>query len=279
MTTFTRTWNASYEQSPEDDDDALEGALRIREVREDVRERLEVDHSWAGDAHDGKHKQVSFIAQGSDPTLDADNFALYCKSVGGKTNLFFKDEDGTVIQMTGGGVIKGLPPGAIVAFAGAIATGFLECTGQAVSRSTYADLFTAIGTTYGAGDGSTTFNVPDCTGRTIFGKESVATRLTNAVSGVDGATLGETGGDQLSQQHTHTASSSSDGAHTHTITYYTDLGGGGGAGRIDGLTTPAGTQTSSSSGAHTHTITVNDFGTGASQNIPPAIVLRWGIKY
>lgn len=63
-------------------------------------------------------------------------------------------------------------------------------TGQAISRTTYATLFAIIGTTYGAGDGSTTFNLPDKTGRVSAMKEATATRLTSAVSGVDGATMG-----------------------------------------------------------------------------------------
>ena len=52
-------------------------------------------------------------------------------------------------------------------------TGFLMCYGQAVSRTTYAALFAAIGTAYGAGDGSTTFNVPDCRGRVTAGGDAM----------------------------------------------------------------------------------------------------------
>jgi microcystin-dependent protein len=62
--------------------------------------------------------------------------------------------------------------------------------GQPISRTTYAALFSLIGTTYGAGDGSTTFNLPDKTGRVSVMKEVSATRLTTAGGGVDGATLG-----------------------------------------------------------------------------------------
>jgi microcystin-dependent protein len=61
-------------------------------------------------------------------------------------------------RMTGQGPV---PIGAFIDFAGTTApAGYLPCNGQAVSRTTYAELFTAIGTTWGAGDGSTTFNVP-----------------------------------------------------------------------------------------------------------------------
>jgi hypothetical protein len=95
-----------------------------------------------------------------------------------------------------------VPAGAVMSYAGSSApTGWLLCNGAAVSRTTYADLFTAISTTFGTGDGSTTFNLPDCTGRVIAGKEAAATRLTSAVSGVDGATLGSA---SQSQSHTLT---------------------------------------------------------------------------
>jgi microcystin-dependent protein len=60
--------------------------------------------------------------------------------------------------------------------------GFLACDGSAVSRTTYASLFSAIGTTYGAGDGSTTFNVPDLQGRVLASVEGTTGRLTGADS-------------------------------------------------------------------------------------------------
>jgi len=54
-----------------------------------------------------------------------------------------------------------------------VPTGFLACDGTAVSRTTYSTLFTAIGTTWGTGDGSSTFNVPDLTDRVAIGKSPV----------------------------------------------------------------------------------------------------------
>lgn len=60
--------------------------------------------------------------------------------------------------------------GQVIFMAGANApSGFLKCNGQLVSRTTYASLFAVIGTTYGAGDGSTTFNVPDLRGEFVRG--------------------------------------------------------------------------------------------------------------
>ena len=73
----------------------------------------------------------------------------------------------------------GMPVGSVVAYAGASAPpGFLLCNGQAVSRTTYAGLFTAIGTTYGIGDGATTFNVPNLSGQFIRGRgtDSIGTK-------------------------------------------------------------------------------------------------------
>lgn len=75
------------------------------------------------------------------------------------------------------------PAGRIEQYGGASApTGWLECDGSAVNRTTYARLFTAISTTWGVGDGSTTFNVPDFRGRVLVGKGTG----TLAASGVNG---------------------------------------------------------------------------------------------
>ena len=72
------------------------------------------------------------------------------------------------VTLDGGGV--GSPAGSVIYHAANTApTGFLKANGAAVSRSTYAALFTAIGTTFGAGDGSSTFNVPDLRGEFIRG--------------------------------------------------------------------------------------------------------------
>ena len=63
-----------------------------------------------------------------------------------------------------------VPTGVVMPYAGDTAPeGFLLCNGQAVSRTTYANLFTFIGTKYGAGDGSTTFNVPNLVNRFVEG--------------------------------------------------------------------------------------------------------------
>jgi microcystin-dependent protein len=92
-----------------------------------------------------------------------------------------------------------LPAGTILDYGGSSApTGFLLCDGTAYSRTTYADLFAVIGTTYGAGDGSTTFNVPNLAERVSVGKHSSGTF----------ATLGATGGAETAAlpNHAHSVS-------------------------------------------------------------------------
>lgn len=97
--------------------------------------------------------------------------------------------DGTVPPVASSGV----PTGSIVAFTvfSTIPTGWLKCDGSAVSRSTYATLFATIGTVFGTGDGSTTFNLPNLQGRVIVG-----------INGSDASfdTMGEVGG---AKTHTH----------------------------------------------------------------------------
>jgi microcystin-dependent protein len=111
-----------------------------------------------------------------------------------------------------------IPVGMITDYAGSSApSGWLLCYGQAISRTTYASLFAAISTTYGSGDGSTTFNVPDIRGRVTAGQDdmggSSANRLTNQSGGLNGDTLGATGGSE-----THTLTEAELAAHDHGAT-------------------------------------------------------------
>jgi microcystin-dependent protein len=94
------------------------------------------------------------------------------------------------------------PTGTVVPFAGTVApAGYLLAFGQAVSRTSYPGLFAVIGGTYGSGDGSTTFNLPDLRGRMAAGKDNMggtaANRITNGGSGIVGTTLGAAGGTEV----------------------------------------------------------------------------------
>lgn len=75
-------------------------------------------------------------------------------------------------------------------------TGWLLCDGSAIDRTTYADLFTLIGTTYGAGDGSTTFNIPDLRGRIPTGLDNMGGASANRITNTQADTLGGTGGNE-----------------------------------------------------------------------------------
>ena len=81
----------------------------------------------------------------------------------------------TEVELFNAAVVSALPHGMIVAHAGkTVPDGFLLCNGAAVSRKTYAKLFEAIGVLWGAGDGSTTFNLPDSDGRVLQGATDVS---------------------------------------------------------------------------------------------------------
>jgi len=163
----------------------------------------------------------------------------------GDALISFPETDGLpgqALVTNGSGALSfGYPvePGFIAPYAGTgTPTGWLECNGQNVSRTDYAALFTAIGTTWGAGDGSTTFTLPDLRRRTLVGKGGTGT-------GTLGNAVGNTGGaETVNIQHTHTFSATtSDGSnssanatventstfslsnHTHTVSGNTNNGG------------------------------------------------------
>lgn len=173
------------------------------------------------------------------------------------------------------------PPGVVQAFAGiTIPTNWLACNGAAVSRTTYAALFGVIGTTYGIGDGATTFNVPDL--RAMF------LRGYDAGRGIDtGRVYGSQQGDSFASHthgvtdggHGHTASSGADGVHNHGVNdpghnhvWGTNdvnaAGAGAGAPRsvnATNITANAFTGISlNNSPSHTHPIAVNPGVTGIS---------------
>jgi len=158
-----------------------------------------------------------------------------------------------------------LPAGILAPYAGSSApSGWLLCYGQAVSRTTYADLFTAISTTYGVEDGSTTFNLPDLRGRAAVGKDdmggSAASRMTSGGAGIDGTALGAAGGTQ-----THTLTTTEMPTHSHTLNGYGRTAGGGSSDFTSGSFGTSNTSQNAGSG-------------GAHQNTQPSIILNYIIK-
>ena len=174
-----------------------------------------------------------------------------------------------------------LPPGTYIESACATApSGYLLCDGSAVSRTTYAALFTAIGTTYGSGDGSTTFNLPDRRDRFALAKGSNYTSL-----GTKGGEINHilTANEMPSHGHGASAWTDSQGNHTHSLTaIVAQSSGSGGAGWQQEDNNGSASLTTSTAGAHGHNVGVSIANTGggaAHNNMPPYIVVNIYIKY
>lgn len=196
------------------------------------------------------------------------------------------------------GAVGALPAGAVIPYAGSTApANWLLCAGQAVSRTTYKALFDVIGSTYGSGDGSTTFNLPDLRGRIPAGKDDMggtaASRLTSTTITSGATTLGNNGG---AQTHTLTSGESGVPAHNHPASSGNDspdhTHGAHGATFASGSPTNYTNEWNifngyfrSTSGAdtrHTHAITVSNNTAAnagsAHNNVQPTIILNYIIK-
>jgi len=219
--------------------------------------------------------------------IGADNFGAACAGAKvldvGTGGMDVTGDLGISGALTAG--MGTMPVGAIMDYAGSSApTGWLLFYGQSLLRASYADLFTAIGTTYGSADG-THFTLPDCRGRIAAGKDdmggSSANRLTNQTNGLDGDTLGATGGAEThtltSAQlaaHTHTGTTSSDGSHDHSYnTSSFDKNWPNIAAGVNGG--PSTASLTGSSGTHTHTFTTASTGSDAAHNnVQPTIIFN-----
>jgi microcystin-dependent protein len=196
--------------------------------------------------------------------------------------------------------VQAIPSGSLFMFAGAEPPeGYLLCDGSPISRVNYSSLFDAIGTTYGSGDGSTTFNLPDFRGRGPLGAGTGAGLTPRTLGGSGGAetvTLDTT----MIPSHTHTGTTASDGSHSHSITdpghahtqttVNDDFNNSGGA-NPSFAADSAGSMTWSninsnqtgisinSAGAHTHTFTSNPTGGGNPHaNMSPFLIINFIIK-
>ena len=140
---------------------------------------------------------------------------------------FFNTFTGSTSYSTGSTwtTIEILPPGTMLPYpAGTSAPEFfLLANGQAVSRATHARIFDLFGTTYGAGNGTTTFNLPDGRGRAFIGLDTMGTTAADRVAAA--TTLGWTGGAETHAlttaqlaAHTHTGTTSTSGSHSHSGT-------------------------------------------------------------
>ena len=146
----------------------------------------------------------------------------------------------------------GAPVGQIVAWsgsAGSLPTGYFLCDGSAISRTTYAALYSIVGTTHGSGNGSSTFNIPDLRDRFVLGASN-----STGDSTYPGVSPGAIGGytDTFIPEHTHTFSGSS--SHSHTVNNHTHSFS---SSHTHGFTTGGG-------GSHTHNLLYNHGAFGGS---------------
>lgn len=182
-------------------------------------------------------------------------------------------------------------------------SGWLRCNGAEVSRETYADLFDAIGTTYGAGDGSTTFVLPDFRGRMIVGSGS-GPGLTDRVRAETGGEEDHTLINSEMPSHSHGTTTGSSGSHDHggasggasgtnhahdtifNLATNTTVGGGTGE-RLIGSGSDRTVASQNQTLAHTHSIPnqaahshsiEGTGGDGAHENMPPFLVVSVFIK-
>ena len=109
--------------------------------------------------------------------------------------------------------IEGIPTATIVPWSdSSVPTGFLECNGSAVSRTTYSALFAIVGTTYGAGDGSSTFNVPDLQDNVPVGKSN-----NKALASTGGANTVTSTGNVAGSTANATLSTAQLASHSHSV--------------------------------------------------------------
>lgn len=200
-----------------------------------------------------------------DPLMRTQNLADVPDKAAGRQNLdlYSRSEVDALITR--------IPAGSVAYYGGNTApVGWMKANGAAVSRATYADLFAAIGTFYGPGDGFTTFNLPDLRGEFVRGLDDGR--------GIDkGRGLG-TLQESQNKEHTHTGKTAQAGAHSHTYmntdTYLTNTSGISGGNNFTDRDTIYNTSTN---GDHTHALTID--ASGGSEARPRNVALLAIIKF
>jgi microcystin-dependent protein len=184
-----------------------------------------------------------------------------------------------------------MPTGSFLLYSGTSPpNGWLLCYGQAVSRTGYAALYAVIGTTYGAGDGSNTFNVPDMRGRVGVGLDNMGGVAAGTVAAATsiGVAAGSENHTHTGPSHTHTTGDhaltvTEMASHTHDFSAYSSSGGPQTYPGLNGNGTQ-GTVTTNVTGsgaAHNHGSTgaAGTGVTGTTSNMSPYVGLNYLIKY
>ena len=179
---------------------------------------------------------------------------------------------------------NGVPVGSVMAFMGNTPpSGWLLCNGSELLRTNFAALFAVIGTSSGAGDGSTSFRLPDLRGMFLRGVNGSTTatwadpeadsRINYFFGGASGNNVGSLQFD-ATRRPDNPFTTSSAGAHTHTFSMRAD-GGNDQSQPERGSGSSSGTTTTSSSGAHTHTVS----GGGDTETRPRNVYVHYIIKF
>lgn len=189
--------------------------------------------------------------------------------------------NGTNFELTIGTTPAAIAVGSVMAWPlSTVPTGWLEADGSAVSRTTYSALFAAYGTAYGAGDGSTTFNLPNYKDYFLRGFDASGTNAssrTDRGDGTIGANVGTKQGDDY-KQHNHTFTGDPVVDHTHTVDVPNASTSAGGSFAYLLSNNNAGTHTftSSSAGGHTPSGTISNApATGGTETRPKNITVKW----
>jgi hypothetical protein len=118
---FSEVWNATFEGRPSDTENINLGAGRIRNLKVDISQRMQIDHQWAGNAFDGKHLRVT-LPDGVSGSPDTGDGVVYAAGVSGVTELWYRDSAGHFIQLTSNGglnIPSSFPVGTRLAFSNA----------------------------------------------------------------------------------------------------------------------------------------------------------------
>ena len=242
------------------------------------------------------HSGIQIQAQGDIRLADSDssNWVALQAASAISSNVTFTlpsadGSDGQMLKTNGSGTlsfttVQGVPSGAVFCLAvSAVPADYLECNGAAVSRTTYAALFAVISTTYGAGNGSTTFNLPDLRGEFVRGWDHGR--------GIDsGRSIANSQGGQ-NEAHTHgdgslSGSTNNPGDHYHLQAHMAGNGPYGVVSQTFQYHVPAndnGPQPrskTSSAGGHTHTVSISGStaSSGGNETRPRNIAMMYIIK-
>ena len=179
------------------------------------------------------------------------------------------DYDGS--NITG---VEGIPSATIIPWSNSsIPSGFLECNGAAVSRSTYSALFAIVGTTYGTGDGSSTFNVPDLQDNLPIGKSGTkalgstgGANTVQSTGNVGGSTANATLSSPQIASHSHPAAAPAGGNPSNAEMPYSG-----------GFRNPGGTGSAGGGGGHSHNMSATFTG-DATSVLQPYLTIIYIIK-